>query len=154
MKSCAARREGGLTLPVHGHPDVGVSGLSADELPLPRPLRTGCRRCGAALPYSRGQARVYCGVDCRRATENELRALRHELEDAHRSVTYYSRLAVRPLPGMATPEHSRREIVRYRAHAVEIERQIDALQHGRAPDDETACVSTLLVEADASDGTS
>lgn len=120
-------------------------------------LRTGCRRCGAGLPYSRGQARVYCGAECRRLTENELRALRHELEDAHRGVAHYSRLAARPTPGMATPEHARREIARFDARAREIRRQIDALQGASA----TATLRPRKPldgyasrEADASDGTS
>lgn len=91
-------------------------------------LHTPCRRCGEPCPPSRGQARVYCGAACRRVTETDLRALRHELEDAQQSVAHYSQFAAHPIPGLATPAHARREVTRHRARVVELERALEALK--------------------------
>lgn len=100
-------------------------------------LRTACRRCGGSVPRVRGPARVYCSPGCRRVRENQLRAVRHDLEAARAQLAHYAQLAAHPLPGMATPKHCRREVARWRARVAEIELDIAMLQ--QPPSNDARC---------------
>ncbi len=87
-----------------------------------------CRRCGRPVEQpGRGRPRLFCGPECRRLVDNERRKLKHDLANAQDQVKWYSGLAAKPVPGLATPQYAAAEAQRWSAVAERIERELAEL---------------------------
>ncbi len=121
-------------VPPETEPTLPGARERAGRTPCERPVAQHLPPLWCTIGRVRGAHRVFCTPECRRVFRNELRAYRHELDDARAQLAFYRRQALDPLPGVATPRHALRDVVRWEAVVARDENDIRQLLKGPSDD--------------------